>query len=123
MSYLKIKSPDPKILDRITETEVAEWMAAKLCQLNEIVPVHVMDVNVWKRKYGGREPEEYCDVQWNMHAPGAISNGPMISGVISEIKKILSRDPRKQASEKRWQAASLIQEAETLEATAKKLGV
>ena len=74
MSYVKIKLPDSDILNRITEAEVFEWLAAKAVQIeSKGLPVSSVEIECWKRERFGIERETYYDVCCSVHAKSKLS--------------------------------------------------
>lgn len=111
------EDPSLEILDRITEVDVALWMAAKLhsIRLATKLPIYHIVLNAWRREY----KDQPYDMDWSMHAPDVcVINHGKIESAVAEIREIILGDPKGKAAEKRRQAAALLQEAAQLESIA-----
>lgn len=121
MSYIKFKSPDTEILNRITEAEVFEWLSAKELQIESTgLPVSSIEIECWKRERWGIERETYYDVCCSVHAKSKLSlTKPSFKEACEDLRCELLNNPSKKAEEKRREAKRAIEEAEELEAIAK----
>lgn len=110
--------PDPEILTRISESDVTLWIAAKLHQIREQtkLPIYYMDLEVWARS----NRDNPYDMNWSMHAPDVCAlTHDTIESAVAEVRETLLGDPKAKAEKKRWEAKSLLEEAEHLEKLSK----
>lgn len=116
-----IEEIDLTILDRITEAEVAAWMAARMVQIREAgCPIESMDCEVWHRRYYSKE--EYYDTKFGGHALGKCAGDQTSAAMVTELREKCANNPRERAREKRDEARRAMAAAEKLEAMADSIG-
>lgn len=113
-TYVKIETVDESILSRISEADVANWMAAKHNEIRQGIPqASGIELESNFRKY---RDEQYFDVSWSMHALDKCAlNHNSIASACREIRQELLNNPRQRAAEARAKANALLKEAEELE--------
>lgn len=116
-SYLKIPTVDMTVLDRISETEVAMWIAARLAKLRGTTPqCNNLQLEADFRQY---RDEEYHDVNWSGHALDKCAlTHTTVESMHAELRQELLGNPKARAIEAKRKAAALMKEAEQLEALA-----
>ena len=117
MGWQKIKNPDVSILDRLTEFDIANWMAAKMasqCPDHKVEHFHV-SASV---DYSGQEPGAYS-IEWTLQGGDACSviNRTFRDALADHQEKLKAIAPVAPA-ELRRKAAELLSQAERLENSA-----
>lgn len=111
--YKRTELADPGILARISEAEVAEWMAALLESARADLPASSFSITAWFRDY---RSEGYYDVCFGMHAADKCTGSqPDITSCLAHLKEELWNNPKKRAEEARRKARELNKEAAVLE--------
>lgn len=114
--YKRIESFDTIILDQISEEQIAQWMAAKLCIMRKTLPVSCVSITANFRDY---RKDEHYDVSWGAHAADKCTGTqPDTQKCMEHLKQELLDNPRQRASTARSTARMLMKEAEELEALA-----
>lgn len=115
-----IEAIDITILERISEEEIAAWMAAKAHTLQSPgLPLESLDIDLWHRE--GYSKSGY-DTGFKIYAGGKHGRGATIAEAVREVREKLADNPASRAAEKRRQARAAIKEAEKLEKLAASLG-
>lgn len=110
---------DLSILDRISETEVAAWMVARVHKLRlGGFEVGSMELDCWVRDY--RSGRTY-DTSFKAHGGGQFAYAPNIRAMLKELRQKQADDPAGKAMERRSKARRLLKEAERLEEIAREI--
>lgn len=108
------------ILERISETEIIEWMIARFNQMKAdgLPGLHYLDISIHTN--GTIRPEPYQSIGAQGSGECVISHATTVEAH-AELRKLVLGDPASKAREKKRQAKELLEEAESLEAIAKTL--
>ena len=114
--YKRIESFDTIILDQISEEQIGQWMAAKLCIMRKTLPVSCVSITANFRDYRN---DPYYDVSWGAHAADKCTGTqPDSKSCMDVLKQELLDNPKKRAELARWKAKELLKKAAELEALA-----
>ncbi len=105
---------NPSILERISEQDVQNWLAAKLHQLHaEFSPLVTLEISARHCEYA---TEKYYDLSVTAHGGGKCATSkPNICTAVEELRNELLSRPSEEAREKRVRAKRLLREAKELE--------
>ncbi|MBA3354992.1 MAG: hypothetical protein H0U18_03450 [Pyrinomonadaceae bacterium] len=121
-SYERVE-PDPSVLDKISERDVIEWVAAKLADMrlrNPSLEIYCITLDGWYRDGNKYHGDEHYDFSCGLHSQiGLVLSQPSLDNALENLHENIFGNPTERASQKRSEEKVLLEQAEKFESLAK----